>query len=150
MFAMKLILVTLVAAATIIVGQNVSVSPMAQVAPPTPTTMAIEVLIRDLVNVLGPLGFLGWYLYHSTSKVLPRKDEQMLQIVQNYMLEAEKSRAWMSAEVDLIQKACKEEVAAVLAEWRSYSALTNERVLKIVENCATARRDYGMTKEPGK
>ena len=137
---MKLILATVIAATTILISQgSVTQSLYAQqiaATPSSPTSMTIEVLIKDLVNVLGPLGFLGWYLYHSTSKVLPRKDEQMLQIVQNYMLEAEKSRSWMTAEVATIQQNAREEINAVLTEWRNYSNLTNERVLKIVQNCS--------------
>jgi len=93
-------------------------------APPIAQTSAngVEDLLKDLVNVLGPLGFLGWYCYYVTSRVLPAKDAALATERAAYQEEMERERVAHSLKVDALVGEIKEQREAILEIVRSCQA----------------------------
>jgi len=72
LLGIKILLATVLSASAVVVAQT------------TPVGSNFDPLIKELVSILGPLGFLGWYCWHVTARALPAKDQQIVAAQDKY------------------------------------------------------------------
>jgi hypothetical protein len=81
-------------------------------------------LIMDLVKMLGPMVFLGWYCYYVTSRVLPAKDKSI-----------DDNREAFRVEMKLERDAHQARNDVLVAELREQG----QTILRMVESCKSVR-----------
>jgi hypothetical protein len=131
--------IVVAAAATLVVLGQVDANTLGQGPPPDVDVLArrlnehtgTEALLEKMVSVLGPLGFLGWYCYYVTSRVLPAKDQQVKEDRESFQTALIAQRDSYRAELKSTRDHHEQVIASLVAQLREQNAT----VLEMIRSC---------------